>query len=333
MSRYFFYSQVMKKEDFRIVFLGTPDFAVASLDAIVKEGYNVVAVVTAPDKPAGRGKKITGSEVKEYAKQHGLAILQPEKLKDPDFLATLHALKPNLGVVVAFRMLPEVVWSMPELGTFNLHASLLPQYRGAAPINHALINGEQETGVTTFFLSHEIDTGKILFQKKVHISPNTTAGQLHDQLMILGADLVIETLRAIETGNFKLINQDLLIKDDVILKNAPKIHRENCQICWDKNAIDIYNFIRGLSPYPAAFSVLKTLDGREYPLKIYNACYENISHNNEIGCIYTDHKDTFAVWVKDGRVCITEMQYPGKKRMSAKDFLNGYKIPEESKML
>jgi methionyl-tRNA formyltransferase len=322
----------MKKEDLRIIFFGTPDFAVASLDAIVKEGYKVIAVVTAPDKPAGRGKIVTGSEVKEYAKRYGLTVLQPERLKDPDFLSTLHALKPNIGVVVAFRMLPEVVWAIPELGTFNLHASLLPQYRGATPINHVLINGEHETGVTTFFLSHEIDTGKILFQKKTQIGFGTNAGQLHDQLMIMGAELVIETLQAIETGNFKLTSQDLLIKDDEVLKSAPKIHREYCRICWDKKAVDIYNFIRGLSPYPTAFSILKSSDGPEYPLKIYNAFFENISHDNQIGRIYTNQKDTLAVWVKDGRVCIKEVQYPGKKRMSVKDFLNGYKIPGGSQM-
>lgn len=313
--------------------MGTPGFAVASLEAILKEGYNVVAVVTAVDKPAGRGKMVTESEVKEFARQHHLNILQPEKLKDPDFLASLSSLKPTLGIVVAFRMLPEKVWSMPELGTFNLHASLLPQYRGAAPINHAIINGEIETGVTTFFLSQEIDTGKIIFQKKTEIQPNITAGQLHDQLMVVGAELVIETIKTIVTKSVNLVSQELLINELTDLKPAPKIYREDCQIRWQKNVLDIYNFIRGLSPYPAAFSILKSSDGKEYQLKIYNSEPESISHYNEIGSIYTNHKDTFAVWVPNGRVFITEVQFPGKRRMSVKDFLNGFKIPEGSKML
>lgn len=322
----------MEKEDIRIVFMGTPEFAVASLDALLNEGYNVVAVVTAPDKPARRGKKITEPEVKVFARQHNLNILQPDRLKDPDFVNTLRELNPNLGIVVAFRMLPEIIWSLPELGTFNLHASLLPQYRGAAPINHAIMNGETETGVTTFFLSHEIDTGKIVFQKKIPISNETIAGQLHDQLMYLGAELVVETVKSIQATNLNLISQETLITSGVELKPAPKIHKEDCKINWHKNAKEISDFIRGLCPYPTAFSVLKMADGTREQVKIYSVISERINHSNEIGNIYTNNKDTLWVWVNDGRIAIAELQIPGKKRMQVKEFLNGFKISGESKM-
>jgi len=322
----------MKKEDIRIVFMGTPEFAVSSLDALLNEGYNVVAVVTAPDKPAGRGKKITEPEVKVFARHRNLNILQPDRLKDPDFVNTLRNLNPNLGIVVAFRMLPEIIWSLPDLGTFNLHASLLPQYRGAAPINYAIMNGETETGVTTFFLSHEIDTGKIIFQKKIPVSNETTAGQLHDQLMYVGAKLVVETVKSIEAGNLSLVSQETLIKRGVELKPAPKIHKEDCKINWNKNAKEISDFIRGLSPYPTAFSILKMADGTREQVKIYSAISEKINHSNEIGSIYTNNKDTIWVWVNDGRISIAELQIPGKKRMQTKEFLNGFKISGECKM-
>lgn len=323
----------MKKEDFRIVFMGTPEFAVASLDALLKSGYNIVAVVTAPDKPAGRGKIVTEPEVKVFAKAHNLNILQPEKLKDPHFVETLRSLNPNLGIVVAFRMLPEVIWAMPGLGTFNLHASLLPQYRGAAPINHAIINGETETGVTTFFLSHEIDTGKIILQKKIDIGRDTTAGQLHDQLMATGAGLVLETMQVLENGNFSPISQESLIAEGLEIKAAPKIFKEDCRINWNKSAEEIYNFIRGLSPHPASFTILKTNDGKEEQLKIYKAGVEKLTHETEPGSIYTNNRDNLGVWVKGGIISVLELQIPGKKRMPVKEFLNGFKISSGSKMV
>lgn len=323
----------MRKEDFRIVFMGTPEFAVASLEALLKAGYNIVAVVTAPDKPAGRGKMLTEPEVKVFAKKHNLNILQPEKLKDPHFVETLKELNPNLGIVVAFRMLPEIIWALPKLGTFNLHASLLPQYRGAAPINHAIINGETETGVTTFFLSHEIDTGNIILQQKIDIGIDTTAGQLHDRLMTEGAKVVLATMQAIEKGNVTPISQESLIAQGNEVKAAPKIFKEDCRINWNKSTHEIYNFIRGLSPYPASFTILKPGDGKEEHVKIYKSGVEKLKHENEPGDIYTDNSKKLGVWVKDGIIWVLELQIAGKKRMLVKDFLNGFKIPDGSKML
>jgi methionyl-tRNA formyltransferase len=243
----------MRKEDLRIVFMGTPTFAVESLKALVENGYNVVGVITTPDKPAGRGYRMQASEVKKYALEHDLLLLQPEKLKNEVFLNELKQLKADLQIVVAFRMLPEVVWNMPRLGTFNLHASLLPQYRGAAPINWAIINGEKETGVTTFFLSHEIDTGKIIFREKMPINDDDNAGTLHDKLMKLGAELVLKTVDAVLENSIDTIPQSELISDETILKPAPKIFKETCRINWEDTAENIYNLIRGLSPTPTAW--------------------------------------------------------------------------------
>ena len=240
------------KEAPRIIFLGTPEFAVDSLDILIRQGYTVAAVVTSPDQPAGRGKVLQSSPVKNYAVSEGLKVLQPEKLKDPGFIRDLQSLEADLFIVVAFRMLPEIVWQMPPLGTFNLHASLLPQYRGAAPINHVIINGEHETGVTTFFLKKEIDTGEIIFQEKIPIGPEETAGELHDQMKTAGAKLVLKTVEAIMAGNIKTIEQGKLVDSNVPLKTAPKIFRENCRIDWTLKTDEIFNIIRGLSPSPAA---------------------------------------------------------------------------------
>ncbi len=314
------------KKQLRIVFMGSASFAVASLDALVKAGYPIVGVITAPDKAAGRGKHIRKTAVKEYAESAGLKILQPTNLKDPVFLEEYQALKGNLGVVVAFRMLPEAVWAFPEFGTFNLHASLLPQYRGAAPINHAIINGENETGVTTFFLKHEIDTGNILFREPVAIAPNETYGELHDKLTIAGANLVLKTVKAIEIKSYKLTPQHLLIKPGEALKPAPKIFKDDCQINWNSKAIDIHNLIRGLNPIPSAFSFLVSPDEVAFQVKIFKTNIEYKSHHEQIGNILSDQKSKLGVYVAEGIVNIEELQMAGKKRVFIKDFLNGFRI-------
>ncbi|MBR5745121.1 MAG: methionyl-tRNA formyltransferase [Muribaculaceae bacterium] len=307
----------MNKEDLRIVFLGTPEFAVESLSRLVDGGYNVVGVVTMPDKPAGRGHKMYESPVKLYAKAHGLHLMQPAKLKDESFIAELKSLRSNLFIVIAFRMLPEVVWTMPELGTFNLHASLLPKYRGAAPINWAVINGDTETGVTTFFLKHEIDTGDILRQERIEICPEDNVGSVHDKLMLLGADLTIDTVEHIIKGDLTPVAQDSLLKGAEPTP-APKIFRESCRIDWTKPAVEIHNLVRGLSPYPAAWT---EIDGDT--LKIY-ATRLTVVAASSIGKIVIEGKKMF-VGTCDNLLEILELQPSGKKRMKAVDFINGHK--------
>jgi methionyl-tRNA formyltransferase len=321
----------MKKQDFRIVFMGTPDFAVASLKALVEGGYNVVGVVTMPDKPVGRhGSVLQPSAVKQYAVSTGLTVLQPEKLKDEGFINDLKALDAHLQIVVAFRMLPEIVWDMPRYGTFNLHGSLLPQYRGAAPINWAIINGEKETGVTTFFLTHEIDTGKIIKQRKISINETDNAGIIHDKLMVLGAELVIETVDELieQEGRVESISQDSVInaKDD--LKPAPKIFKETCEIDWNKTARQVHDFIRGLSPHPAAWTEFKNVDGETVVLKIFESEAVPEKHELKCGTVVTDNKYFLKIAVTDGFIKIKSLQLAGRKRMGVKDFLNGKTLSE-----
>lgn len=303
----------------RIVFMGTPDFAVASLDALLQAGCNVVAVVTAPDKPAGRGLKLTASAVKQYAVEKGLPVLQPEKLKSPEFVEALRSYKADLQIVVAFRMLPEIVWSMPPMGTLNLHGSLLPQYRGAAPIHWAVINGEKETGVTTFRLKHEIDTGDILLQKKFPIGDDETTGEVHDRMKIIGAGLLVETVKGLESGELKERPQSLMA-EGLVLKHAPKIFTENCQIDWNKSAEQIHNLVRGLSPFPGA---LTTLDGRI--LKVFRSAKELSARHPEPGKMLTDGKTFLKFACADGYIHVLDLQLEGKKRMLTEDFLRGYK--------
>ncbi|PWJ54288.1 methionyl-tRNA formyltransferase [Dyadobacter jejuensis] len=297
--------------------MGTPDFAVASLKSLVEAKSNIVAVITAPDKPAGRGRKLLASPVKTYALQEGLTVLQPEKLKNPDFLKTLADLKADLQIVVAFRMLPEVVWAMPPLGTFNLHGSLLPQYRGAAPINWAVINGETQTGVTTFFIEKDIDTGKIIFQDTEPIHPDDTAGTLYDRLMERGADLVVHTVKAIEQGQYPQQAQ----QETNDLKLAPKIFKETCEIDWQKPAIDLVNFVRGLSPYPAAWTVLN-----ELTCKVFNTQIVDRPDTATPGSYLSDNKTYLHFRAGDGWLAILDLQLQGKKRMPIADFLRGYKL-------
>lgn len=296
--------------------MGTPEFAVPSLEVLVDNGYEVVGVVTAPDKPSGRGLQMMPSDVAVAAQRLSLKILRPSSLKSPDFIEELKSLNANLQVVVAFRMLPEVVWRMPDVGTFNLHASLLPQYRGAAPINWAIINGEKETGVTTFFLKHEIDTGSILFQEKEPIAPEDDAGALYGRLMTKGAQLVLKTVRAIESGDYRPIAQH----EAGELKHAPKLFRETCEIDWNKRSVEIVNLVRGLSPYPAAWT---TLAGKTY--KVFKTSTANKKPATP-GTIDTDNKTYLHVRASDGWVSIEEIQPEGKKRMKAADFLRGYKF-------
>jgi methionyl-tRNA formyltransferase len=305
----------------RIVFMGTPEFAVPSLDVLYKAGYNIVGVITAPDKPAGRGMKLSESAVKKYALEKKIRILQPEKLKDPDFIKELQSLKADVQVVVAFRMLPELVWNMPPLGTINLHGSLLPQYRGAAPINWAIINGEKETGVTTFKLQHEIDTGDILLQEKIEIAEDETAGSLHDKMMYTGADLLLKTIKELEKGMLKEVpqNSPFTIHHSPP-RHAPKIFTETCEINWNRDVDEIYNLIRGLSPYPAAFTYL---NGKK--LKIFSAEKELGDVENEPGKIITDNKTYLKFAAKDGFISLNEIQLEGKKRMSIEDFLRGWR--------
>lgn len=317
----------------RIIFMGTPEFAVESLDILVKNNYNIVGVITVPDKPAGRGQEIQQSDVKKYALQKGLTILQPEKLKEDNFLNQLRELKADLQIVVAFRMLPEVVWNMPRLGTINLHGSLLPQYRGAAPINWAVINGEKETGVSTFFLQHEIDTGKIILREKTPIGENETAGEIHDRLMVIGAELILKTVKAIENNNYPQIDQAELIAKGEKEKHAPKIFKEDCKIDWNKNVNEIHNFIRGLSPYPAAFSSLVSPDGKIYSVKLFKTEIENSKHTYIIGSIITDSKNYFKIAVKNGYILVKELQLAGKKKMATTEFLRGFPMNNDWKSI
>ncbi|TXI65716.1 MAG: methionyl-tRNA formyltransferase [Flavobacterium sp.] len=311
-------------EKLRIVFMGTPDFAVGILDTIYKNNYDIVGVITAPDKPAGRGQKVSMSAVKEYALEKNLRLLQPTNLKSEDFLAELKSLDANLQVVVAFRMLPEVVWKMPKLGTFNLHASLLPEYRGAAPINWAIINGETKTGVTSFFIDDKIDTGAMILSKETEIGANETAGELHDRLMHLGSETVLETLQLIEAGKASTTLQE----NNPDVKTAYKLNKENCKIDWTQSGKTIFNLIRGLSPYPAAWTYIK--DGEnEWNVKIYLASFEEKAHSETIGKITTTKKEIF-ITTKDGFLKIESLQFPGKKRMLAHELLNGISFSENA---
>lgn len=317
----------------RIVYMGTPEFAVESLKLLLENNYNIVGVITVPDKPAGRGQQLQESAVKKFAVDKGLTILQPEKLKDEQFLEQLRALKADLQIVVAFRMLPEVVWNMPRLGTFNLHGSLLPQYRGAAPINWAVINGEKETGVSTFFLQHEIDTGKIIFQDKVIISESDTAGEIHDKLMHVGAQLVVKTVKAIEKGSYPQVDQSELIEPGAALKNAPKIFKDDCRIDWNKTASEVHNHIRGLSPYPAAFTDFVSPEGKVFPVKVFKSKQEEGITDSAIGSITTDSKNYIKIATKKGYVYINELQVAGKKRMPVNEFLRGFTLNNDWKVI
>ncbi len=312
----------MDGKSLRIVFMGTPDFAVESLRSLVDGGYNVVGVVTSTDKPAGRGLKLQQSAVKRYAVETGLPVLQPEKLKDPEFLQELAALNADLGIVIAFRMLPEVVWAQPKLGTFNLHASLLPQYRGAAPINRAIMNGETVTGVTTFMLNSEIDKGAVIGRSEVEIASDDTAGTLHDKLMTVGAKLVLETVDRLAAGNAVPMEQPV---SDEGLKPAPKIFKEDCRIDWNSDARSIYDFVRGLSPYPAAWSALKRDGHDDLQVKVYRTSVGKPISGGRPGAIESDGKTYLAVTCGDGALFIEELQAAGKKRMGIEEFLRGFK--------
>jgi methionyl-tRNA formyltransferase len=308
----------------RIVFMGTPEFAVGILDTIIKNNYNVVGVITAADKPAGRGQKIKYSAVKEYALANNLPLLQPTNLKDEDFLAELKALNANLQIVVAFRMLPEVVWKMPKLGTFNLHASLLPNYRGAAPINWAIINGDAKTGVTTFFIDDKIDTGAMILSSETAIATDENAGQLHDRLMELGSATVLETLALIEKGNVTTIIQ----KENAEIRTAYKLNKENCKIDWTKSVVEIYNLIRGLSPYPSAWCFISDKK-EEWNVKIHEAKMILEHHDYGIGSLIFNKKE-MKIAAKNGFIQVLSIQFPGKKKMNTSELLNGMTFSEEA---
>lgn len=307
-------------QDLRIVFMGTPEFAVGSLSALVEAGCQIVGVITAPDKLAGRGMKLTESAVKKYAVEKGLYILQPEKLKNPDFIAALKALKADLQIVVAFRMLPEIVWEMPAMGTINLHGSLLPQYRGAAPIHWAVINGEKETGVTTFKLQHAIDTGDILLQKSFPIGPDETTGEVHDRMKDIGAKVLVETVKAIAENTLKETQQSTLSSESE-LKHAPKLFTENCVVNWNQSIDQIHNFIRGLSPFPGALSKLD-----DKILKIYRSKKEYSVKKEIPGTVFSDGKTYLKIAAEDGFIYLLDLQLEGKKRMLTEDFLRGYRL-------
>lgn len=321
-----------KPQNLKIIFMGTPEFAVASLEALVHAGCHIIAVITAPDKPAGRGMKINESAVKKYAIAKGLKTLQPEKLKDPAFIGELKSLKADLQVVVAFRMLPEIVWNMPPMGTINLHGSLLPQYRGAAPINWAIINGEKETGVTTFKLKHEIDTGDILLSEKIPIGENETAGELHDKMKIIGANLLVKTVEGIANNTLKETPQPLMVNSELpmgnspftivhSLKHAPKIFTETCRVDWNKNVDEVHNLIRGLSPFPGAFTYF---DNKV--LKVFRSQKEETSTGIAAGNYETDKKTYLRYACLNGYIYLKEIQLEGKKKMLIEDFLRGYRI-------
>ena len=317
----------MNKEDMRIVFMGTPEFAVPSLDALHKSGYSIVGVITAPDRASGRGRKLRYSPVKEYALRNDLYLMQPERLRNENFIKELKALNTNLQVVVAFRMLPKQVWDMPEFGTFNLHASLLPQYRGAAPINHAIINGEKVTGLTTFFLDESIDTGRIISQVKLEIGKDENFGQLHDRMKGIGAKLVVDTVEKIRLGKDITIAQENMSASEIELKSAPKIFKEDCAIDWSRSVAEIHNFIKGLSPYPGAFSFLHTNTDEKYIVKVLNSTIEPCQNNGNPGQIITDQKKYLKVVSINGLINITELQMEGKRRMATDEFLRGFKVP------
>jgi len=315
----------MHPKDIRIVFMGTPDFAVESLKALIENDYQIVGVITAPDKPAGRGRQLSESAVKQYAVRQNLKVLQPEKLKNPEFIAELESLKADLQIVVAFRMLPEMVWNMPPMGTFNLHASLLPQYRGAAPLNWAIINGETETGVSTFLLSHEIDTGRIIFQEKVSIGENDTVGDLHDQMMEIGSGLVLKTVNALADGKIQPIDQEQLIDSPERIKQAPKIFKEDCLIDWTRDTESVRNLIRGLSPYPAAWTELYHQEKNEIlAAKVFSVSRDNSNLPAAPGTLQTDGKKYLKIACTDGWLSINEIQLSGKKRMKIDELLRGF---------
>jgi methionyl-tRNA formyltransferase len=319
-------------DNLRIVFMGTPEFAVESLKAILSSGHSVVGVVTAPDKPSGRGKLLESSPVKKFAEtKHIEPVLQPASLKDSSFIEQLASLKADLQIVVAFRMLPEVVWSMPPIGTINLHASLLPDYRGAAPINRAIINGEKITGISTFFIERDIDTGNIIFQESVPITPEMNAGELHDILMIKGAGLVVKTIDAVAGGNHSVLAQSE-IKPSQPLHLAPKIFKEDCRIDWNKKGFEVHNFIRGLSPYPTAWTILAG-DNQDSSLKIFRASFEITQHLHKPGSLFSDGKNYLKVAVCDGLISIENLQLAGKKRLDVREFLRGFQSIETYRLL
>lgn len=323
------------KESPRIVYMGTPEFAIEPLKSIIEAGYNVSAVITVPDKPAGRGLKLQPSPVKVFAEQNHIPVLQPEKLKDPQFIQTLKELNPDIAVVVAFKMLPRDVWQIPRLGTFNLHASLLPQYRGAAPINWAIINGEKETGITTFLLDEQIDTGSILLQKSIPIGETETAGELHDRLMYQGAGLVVETINMLAAGTIHPIAQNQ-IKVNGELKPAPKIFKETCRVDWNNPSHNVFNHIRGLSPYPTAWTALKTIRNDVetiIPIKIYQAEKLDQVHSQKPGTVKTDGRTFFHVFCSQGAIALKTVQQAGKKAMGIDEFLRGWHNTEFIEML
>jgi len=317
----------------RIVFMGTPEFAVSSLEILIKSGFDVVAVITAPDKPAGRGQKIKQSAVKEFAIKQQIKTLQPTNLKDSIFISELKALKADLQIVVAFRMLPEIIWDMPKLGTYNLHASLLPKYRGAAPINWAIINNEKETGVTTFKIKQVIDTGNILYREKINLNSDITAGELHDQLMKIGAELLLKTVVEINKNLIEGTELNFISQNDENTYHAPKITKELCKINWNKSGDEIYNLIRGLSPYPTAMAYLNNGDDKPSIIKIYNSSFKIIEHNYDNGLLITDNKTFLNVYCKNGIIQINDLQIEGKKRLLIADFLRGIKLNDGAKLV
>ncbi len=306
--------------------MGTPEFAVSSLDVLMKNGFEIVAVVTSPDKPAGRGQQLRQSAVKRYALNHHLSILQPENLKDENFIEELRKFKADLQIVVAFRMLPEKVWNMPPLGTYNLHASLLPKYRGAAPINWAIINGDSETGVTSFKLKHDIDTGNILFREKTHIEETMSAGELHDLLMDIGSKLILKTTKEIDKNFSQHTPLNFIEQEENNVCHAPKINKLTCKINWDKPCKEIYNLIRGLSPYPSAYTEFINGDNKKLSLKIFRAKFESINHSKTNGLVVTDNKTYLKVYCKGGLLEILDLQLEGKKRLDIESFLRGFKL-------
>jgi methionyl-tRNA formyltransferase len=318
----------MNPKDIRIIFMGTPEFAMFSLKSLYQEGYNIVSVITMPDKPAGRGQKIIESPVKQFAVENNIPVLQPENLKSDEFISKLKNINPDLQIVVAFRMLPKQVWSMPRMGTINLHASLLPHYRGAAPINWSIINGEKITGVTTFFIEEQIDTGNIILQEKVIIEDSDSAGILHDKLMTAGANLIVKTIETISDGKLVAKPQSEFIPIEGNLKIAPKIFKDTCKIDWTKNAENIYNFIRGLSPYPAAWTELCDNNGNKLSLKIFDSTIDKSSINQKAGEIISDYKKYLKIACADYSVIINELQASGKKRMKTDEFLRGFNMRE-----
>ena len=313
--------------------MGTPEFAVSSLEILIKSGFNVVAVITAPDKPAGRGQKIKQSAVKEFAIKQQIKILQPTNLKDSNFISELKALKADLQIVVAFRMLPEIIWDMPKLGTYNLHASLLPKYRGAAPINWAIINNEKETGVTTFKIKQAIDTGNILYREKINLNSDITAGELHDQLMKIGAELLLKTVVEINKNLIEGNELNFISQNDENMYHAPKITKELCKINWNKSGDEIYNLIRGLSPYPTAMAYLNNGDDKPSIIKIYNSSFKIIEHDYDNGLLITDNKTFLNAYCKNGIIQINDLQIEGKKRLLIADFLRGTKLNAGAKLV